>query len=128
MPGGEDAGPQSSPEATPEATGAPDVRTPPAAAGQRASAGHGVRGAQAGTPMMRQFLAAKQEAGDALLFFRMGDFYEMFGEDAVVASRELGITLTSRSKGEEALQILRSLYLLSPDDPSVREAIRQLAI
>ena len=103
VPGGEEALPQSSPEATPEATGAPDVRTPPAVAGQRASAGHGLRGAQAGTPMMRQFLAAKQEAGDALLFFRMGDFYEMFGEDAVVASRELGITLTSRSKGEEAL-------------------------
>jgi len=55
------------------------------------------------TPMMRQFHAAKKEAPDALLFFRMGDFYEMFGEDAVVAARELGITLTSRAKGEDAL-------------------------
>ena len=55
------------------------------------------------TPMMRQFQAAKKEAPDALLFFRMGDFYEMFGEDAVIAARELGITLTSRSKGEDAL-------------------------
>lgn len=55
------------------------------------------------TPMMRQFQAAKQEAPEALLFFRMGDFYEMFGEDAVIASRELGITLTSRSKGEDAM-------------------------
>ncbi|HTF87072.1 MAG TPA: DNA mismatch repair protein MutS [Planctomycetota bacterium] len=59
--------------------------------------------ASALTPMMRQFHAAKKEAPDALLFFRMGDFYEMFGEDAVVAARELGITLTSRSKGLDAL-------------------------
>ena len=49
--------------------------------------------------MMDQFQAAKREQPDALLFFRMGDFYELFGEDAEVASRELGITLTSRSKG-----------------------------
>jgi DNA mismatch repair protein MutS len=55
------------------------------------------------TPMMQQFLRAKQEQPGALLFFRMGDFYELFGEDAVVASRELGLTLTSRSKGEDAL-------------------------
>ncbi|MEL6431309.1 MAG: DNA mismatch repair protein MutS [Planctomycetota bacterium] len=53
--------------------------------------------------MMDQFRAAKEEAGDALLFFRMGDFYELFGEDAEVASRELGIALTSRAKGAEAM-------------------------
>jgi len=53
--------------------------------------------------MMGQFEAAKREAPDALLFFRMGDFYELFGEDAKVASRELGIALTSRSKGADAL-------------------------
>ncbi|MBC8403698.1 MAG: DNA mismatch repair protein MutS, partial [Planctomycetes bacterium] len=53
------------------------------------------------TPMMRQFWAAKKEQPDALLFFRMGDFYEMFGDDAQVASEELGITLTSRSKEKE---------------------------
>src|SRR5262245_35862575 len=51
------------------------------------------------TPMMEQFRRAKKEAPGALLFFRMGDFYELFHEDAVVASRELGLTLTSRSKG-----------------------------
>ncbi len=68
-----------------------------------ASAGPSEKSASATTPMMRQFLAAKKEAPDALLFFRMGDFYEMFGEDAVVAARELGITLTSRSKGDDAL-------------------------
>jgi DNA mismatch repair protein MutS len=59
--------------------------------------------ASAPTPMMAQFLRAKREQPDALLFFRMGDFYELFGEDAVVASRELGITLTSRDKGDNPL-------------------------
>jgi DNA mismatch repair protein MutS len=49
--------------------------------------------------MMEQFRRAKKEAPGALLFFRMGDFYELFHEDAVIASRELGLTLTSRSKG-----------------------------
>jgi DNA mismatch repair protein MutS len=49
--------------------------------------------------MMEQFWAAKKEQPDALLFFRMGDFYELFGDDAKLASRELGITLTSRAKG-----------------------------
>ena len=53
--------------------------------------------------MMEQFARAKREQPDSLLFFRMGDFYELFGEDAKVAARELGIALTSRSKGEEAL-------------------------
>jgi DNA mismatch repair protein MutS len=49
--------------------------------------------------MMEQFRRAKKEAPGALLFFRMGDFYELFHEDAIVASRELGLTLTSRAKG-----------------------------
>ncbi len=48
------------------------------------------------TPMLRQYLQAKAESGDSLLFFRMGDFYEMFFEDAVEAAELLGITLTSR--------------------------------
>jgi DNA mismatch repair protein MutS len=50
------------------------------------------------TPAMRQYLDAKQQHRDAILFFRMGDFYEMFFEDALVAARALDITLTSRSK------------------------------
>src|SRR5687768_4012788 len=50
------------------------------------------------TPMMRQYHAVKQETPDALLLFRLGDFYEMFFEDAVTASRELEITLTARNK------------------------------
>ncbi len=53
------------------------------------------------TPMMRQYHAVKQEAPDALLLFRLGDFYELFFEDAVTASRELEITLTARHKDSE---------------------------
>ena len=52
------------------------------------------------TPMMRQYHQAKQAAGDALLLFRMGDFYELFFEDAKTAARTLGLSLTSRDKGE----------------------------
>lgn len=50
------------------------------------------------TPMMQQYLEVKERYPDAILFFRLGDFYEMFFEDAQVVSRELGLTLTSRSK------------------------------
>ncbi len=51
------------------------------------------------SPMMRQFQAIKEKHPDKILFFRMGDFYEMFGEDAIKAAPILGIALTSRSKG-----------------------------
>lgn len=50
------------------------------------------------TPVMRQYQAAKQQAPQALLMFRLGDFYELFFEDAVTAARELEITLTARNK------------------------------
>ncbi|THF74611.1 DNA mismatch repair protein MutS [Cohnella fermenti] len=53
------------------------------------------------TPMMQQYLSVKADAQDALLFFRLGDFYEMFFEDAVTAARELEITLTGRGAGQE---------------------------
>ncbi|RUS45780.1 DNA mismatch repair protein MutS [Cohnella sp. AR92] len=53
------------------------------------------------TPMMQQYLSVKADAQDALLFFRLGDFYEMFFEDAVTAARELEITLTGREAGQE---------------------------
>ncbi|WP_281887133.1 DNA mismatch repair protein MutS [Paenibacillus sp. YYML68] len=53
------------------------------------------------TPMIEQYLAVKAEVKDAFLFFRLGDFYEMFFEDAVLASRELEITLTGREGGGE---------------------------
>jgi DNA mismatch repair protein MutS len=51
------------------------------------------------TPMMGQYRALKAKHGDALLFFRLGDFYELFYEDAEVGSRELGIALTGRDAG-----------------------------
>src|SRR5271154_5861219 len=50
------------------------------------------------TPLMRQYAAIKKEHPSALLFFRLGDFYELFFDDAVMAARELQITLTSRNK------------------------------
>src|SRR5205807_9398495 len=50
------------------------------------------------TPAMRQYLDAKKQHRDAILLFRMGDFYEMFYEDALVAARALELTLTSRAK------------------------------
>src|SRR5579875_2412075 len=52
------------------------------------------------TPAMKQYRAAKEAHPDALLFFRMGDFYELFYEDAQVAARELQLTLTARDKAK----------------------------
>src|SRR5690349_3224177 len=64
---------------------APEVMTPPP-------------GTAAVTPMMEQFIEIKAANPDSLLFYRMGDFYELFFEDAEVASRALGIVLTKRGK------------------------------
>src|SRR6202045_4428564 len=50
------------------------------------------------TPLMRQYAAIKKEHPSALLFFRLGDFYELFFDDAILAAKELQITLTSRNK------------------------------
>ena len=50
------------------------------------------------TPMLRQYLEIKQLYPGTLLFFRLGDFYELFNEDAITGSRELQITLTARQK------------------------------
>ncbi|MEX0711358.1 MAG: DNA mismatch repair protein MutS [Pirellulales bacterium] len=55
------------------------------------------------TPMMQQYQDAKAACPDALLLFRMGDFYEMFHDDAKVAARVLGLALTSRDKGENPI-------------------------
>src|ERR1044071_8638983 len=57
------------------------------------------------TPAMQQYHRMKAEHPDALLFFRMGDFYELFFEDAVVASRALEIALTSRAKDRDGAAI-----------------------
>src|SRR5262245_61195756 len=54
------------------------------------------------TPLMTQYRGVKAEHTDAILFFRMGDFYEMFYEDAFIASKVLDIALTSRDKNKES--------------------------
>ena len=61
---------------------------------------------------MRQYFEAKRQYRHALVFFRMGDFYEMFYEDALVAARALDLTLTSRSKDASRRR-----------DPDVRRAL-----
>ena len=57
------------------------------------------------TPAMRQFHHFKEKYPDAILFFRMGDFYETFYEDAKTCSRVLGLTLTSRSKSDNPIPL-----------------------
>lgn len=57
------------------------------------------------TPLMGQYFAVKSKYPDAILLFRVGDFYETFGEDAVKASRALGITLTSRNNGGSDVEL-----------------------
>jgi DNA mismatch repair protein MutS len=58
-------------------------------------------GSAASTPVMRQYLAAKAGHPDALVLFRLGDFYELFFDDATIAARVLDLTLTSRNKGAD---------------------------
>src|ERR1700722_15177953 len=59
------------------------------------------KGSASQTPVMRQYLEAKTAHPDALMLFRMGDFYELFFEDAVTAARALDLTLTARNKGSD---------------------------
>ncbi len=63
------------------------------------------------TPMMKQFLSFKKQYPDKIVLFRMGDFFETFGEDAKIASKVLNITLTKRDKKENAT-LLASLIKL----------------
>ena len=53
------------------------------------------------TPMMQQYIELKEQNPDLILFFRLGDFYEMFFEDAELVSRELELTLTGKNAGLE---------------------------
>ena len=55
------------------------------------------------TPMQAQYDEIKRDYPDCLLFYRMGDFYELFGDDALVGAKALEITLTSRNKNEHAM-------------------------
>jgi len=71
--------------------------------------------------MIRQYMAAKAEHEDALLLFRMGDFYECFFDDAVTVSRELDLTLTSREKNKE-----NAIPMAGVPHHSVRNYIRRL--
>src|SRR5438105_2864113 len=56
---------------------------------------------QSQSPLMRQYLEVKDRHPDCLIFFRVGDFYELFFDDAVTAARAVDITLTTRDKGKE---------------------------
>ena len=63
------------------------------------------------SPMMQQYLDIKEQYKDCILFFRLGDFYEMFFDDALLASKELELTLTGKSCGqEERAPMCRLLY------------------
>ncbi len=79
----------------------PRMLTPRSMANKAKRSTKKVSGVQKLTPMMQQWHDAKSEHPDALLFFRMGDFYELFGDDAVVASQLLELTLTSRDKASK---------------------------
>jgi len=76
------------------------------------------------TPMMRQYLQAKAEAPDSLLFFRMGDFYELFFEDAVDASEMLGLTLTSRDGADRDKRVPMAGVPVRAVDSYVAKAIK----
>src|SRR6202158_5264911 len=93
------AGPQ--PQPSPFPVGQPAARVDSAKPPLREVAPAAPPIAPATTPMMRQYLETKALHPDAILFFRLGDFYEMFYEDALKASELLQIALTSRSKGDE---------------------------
>ena len=81
----------------------PELQPPPAAAATRPRRGKAQgRGI---SPVMEQYLELKQEAGDAMLLFRMGDFYEVFFEDATQAGELLGITVTSRQNDADGKAI-----------------------
>ncbi len=72
--------------------------------------------AAAETPVMAQYRSIKARHADAVVFFRMGDFYEMFYDDAELAARELGLTLTSRNNGAAANVPLAGVPVKAADD------------
>ena len=58
------------------------------------------------SPMMEQYFRIKEQHKDHILFYRLGDFYEMFYDDAILASKELELTLTGRDCGQEELSLI----------------------
>src|SRR3981081_3835333 len=95
------AGPQ--PQPSPFPVGQPAARVACASPSLREVAPAPPQIAPATTPMMRQYLETKALHPDAILFFRLGDFYEMFYEDAVKGSQLLQIALTARSNGDDRI-------------------------
>ena len=65
------------------------------------------------SPMMQQYFEIKKKHPDKLLFFRLGDFYEMFFDDAILASKELELTLTGRDCGQAERSTLTKAMLQS---------------
>lgn len=76
------------------------------------------------TPMLRQYLQAKAEVPDSLLFFRMGDFYELFFEDALEAAELLGLTLTSRDGVDKDQRVPMAGVPVRSVDPYIARAIK----
>ena len=81
------------------------------------------------TPMMHQYLTIKRQNPDGLLFYRMGDFYELFFNDAIVAATALNITLTKRGKhlGEEAIMDFKQTNIPKKSRRYVWDYFQQLA-
>jgi DNA mismatch repair protein MutS len=82
------------------------------------------------TPMMQQYFAAKEKYPSEIIFFRMGDFYEMFFDDAVVAAEILGIALTSRSKDKDGAIPMAGVPVRAVDSylPKLLRAGKRVAI
>ena len=88
----------------------------------------------ADTPLMRQFLDVKERYPDAIVFFRLGDFYEMFFDDATLAAGLLELTLTTRDKGKPDAVPMCGVphhaargYVAKLPRPSVKDASRTAA-
>ena len=71
------------------------------------------------TPLMQQYREIKARHQDAILLFRMGDFYEMFYDDAEIASRHLGLTLTARNNGGAAFASSGNSIIVQPYNESI---------
>lgn len=71
------------------------------------------------TPMMKQFLEIKERCKDCILFFRLGDFYEMFYEDAEIASKELELVLTGKDCGRRSGHRCAAYRIMPPFHISV---------
>jgi DNA mismatch repair protein MutS len=82
------------------------------------------------TPMMQQYLSVKEKYAEEILFFRMGDFYEMFFDDAIVASEILGIALTSRSREKDGAIPMAGVPVRAVDSylPKLLRAGKRVAI